>query len=194
MQTITEGGMTKPIRRRSDLSRRFLIGMAGCWCAGWLHASEVKGKETSMGNGQMTLWGVVEAIGKMMPLSKEAVEAVLKTELADEKRDEYLWHLVGVGQLLDDGLFVTRVSLALLPDGGFGKNSGLSIELGGRCIRLDEIRSRFGELTIVQHPRGRSLQETTVYAAAMPWGEVSFAFKEENRNCLFRISFRKQMP
>ncbi len=154
--------MTKPIRQRGNLSRLFLICMVGCWCAGCLHASEVNGKKKSMGNGQMTLWGVVDAVGKKMPLSKEAVEAVLKTELADQTRNEYLWHLVGAGQPLDDGLFVARGSLALLPGGGFGKNSGLSIELGGRCIRLDEIRSRFGELTTVQYPRGRSLQETTV--------------------------------
>lgn len=193
MLTITEGGMTKPIRRRSNLSRLFLICMVGIWCAGLSDVHEAKGKETSMGSGQTTIWGLVDAIGKMMPISKEAVETVLRTELIEQTRDEYLWHLVGVGQRFDDGLFVARVSLALMPGGGFGKNSGLSIELGGRCIGLDEIRSHFGELTIVQHPRGRSLQETTVYAAAMQWGELSFAFKEENRNCLFRVSFRNHM-
>lgn len=194
MQTITGDGMTEPIRRKNNLLRLFLLGMLGCLCAGCLHASGVKEKESLMENGCGTLWGVVNTLGEEMPLSKEVVEAVLRTELTDKTRDEYLWHLIGAGHPLDDGSSVSRVSLALLPGGEFGKNSGLSIELEGRCIGLDEIREHFGELTIVQYPRGRSLQETTVYAAAMPWGELSFAFKEEKRDCLFRILFRKKMP
>ncbi|MEC4717990.1 type VI secretion system tip protein TssI/VgrG [Noviherbaspirillum sp. CPCC 100848] len=73
----------------------------------------------------------------------------------------------------------------------FGDKGAFAIELDGACVSLTDIRQHFKDIEITQHPRGRSLQETAVWSVRRLWGNLSFAFKAERPDCLFRVSFRK---
>jgi len=148
-------------------------------------------KEKQMTEKQSTLWQTIDALAQQMPLTPAKVEAVMGTKLQEQERSENFVHLKASGPALSDGLKVTEISLLTRPNNEFDIKSGLSLELSGACVKLDEIRKQFGKLEITQSPRGRSPLESTVHASKESWGTLSFAFKEENPDCLFRVSFRK---
>ncbi len=144
-----------------------------------------------MTNKEPTLWQMIDTLAQQMPITPAKIEAATGIKLQEKERSENFMHLTAQGPRLHDGVNVTTIDLLVRPNLEFDAKSGLSLELEGDCITLDEIRRRYGELEITQHPRGRSPLETTVYATRPAWGTLSFAFKQEKPDCLFRISFRK---
>jgi hypothetical protein len=138
----------------------------------------------------MTLWQSIETLAAQMPLTAKAVEKALGVQWIEQRRDQHRLHWVGGGGLMADQVVLDKVDLVLAPNGQFDDTSGLSLELSGHCVRLDEVRARYGPLDIVQAPRGRSLQETTVHGTKRPWGTLGFAFQEAKPDCLFRVTLR----
>ncbi len=141
-----------------------------------------------------SLWQTIDALASHMPLSRKAVESTLSTRLAERAKDEYIVHLSGRGTGQAGGVKIDRVDLVLDPHGEFTDAAGLSLELSGTCLRLDEVRQRYGALTLVQAPRGLSANETTAFASQQAWGVLMFAFKASNPDCLFRVTLRKSKP
>lgn len=140
---------------------------------------------------QPTLWQTIDALAEHMPLTQAKVEKAMGVNLQQQDRSGNFIHLKGKGPVLSGGLMVSSIDLLMRPNAEFDTNSGLSLELEGACVTLEDIRKRYGDLDITQHPRGRSPLETTVYASKAAWGTLSFAFKQETPDCLFRVSFRK---
>jgi hypothetical protein len=151
----------------------------------------IEGKKNPMNEIKQSLWQTIDTLGAKMPLTAPRVEQQLGVRLVEQKRNEHMLHLSSAGGALLGGVNIDRVDLVLSPDGEFGKTSGLSLELSGTCLRLDELRERFGELQLVQAPRGRSLNETAAFSAKRSWGVVTFAFKQTNPDCLFRVTFER---
>lgn len=148
------------------------------------------GPEKNMISGQNSLWKIITEIEKQMPISVNDAEKTLGISFTARKNSEYFILLSGQGRLLDEGVSITEANLMLSPSLEFDQRSALGLEIDGQCVSLTEIRKRFSELKLVQAPRGRSLQETTVWSSTRNWGFITFAFKEEKPLCLSSVSFR----
>jgi len=142
-----------------------------------------------------TLSETIAALERQMPLTKEAVETTLQVKLAEVDRSEYFVTFASKQAVpLQDGLTVTAISMMLRPSMQFDEKSGLSFELSGQCVSLDEVRKQYGELELTQPPRGRSLEETAAWSARRAWGVLSLGFRQDRPDCLFRVTLRRQLP
>lgn len=176
--------MKKPILRKSKGLKGVIIAvlmMFGSACA--------DGKINTM--SQKSLWEVISVLEQQMPLSKANIEKSLETELIETERDENFILMTGTGPTLRDGVVLSKLDLMLESSMKIGDKGAFAMELDGACLSLSDIRRHFKDIEITQHPRGRSLQETAVWSVSRLWGNLSFAFKAERPDCLFRVSFRK---
>lgn len=174
--------------RRHVLLGFLALGVLGC--AG-VRGGQQAERGSVMNVKQMSLWELVAALEQQMPVTISRVEGVTGSKFALVKEGPAYVTLEAPGVQLRDGLSVTQLRMMLRPSLQFEDNSGMSLELDGQCITLPQVRERFGELQLIQAPRGRSLDETGVWAVARPWGQLSFAFQERRPDCLFRVSFHK---
>ncbi|MEA5172996.1 hypothetical protein VB149_03680 [Xanthomonas fragariae] len=137
-----------------------------------------------------TIWQLIENLTHQMPLTPEKVAATIGTPLQPHKQTPQLTQYVGAGVPLAGNVRIENSSLALGPQGEFDDKSGLSLELGGACVTLDQVREHYGGLKVTQTPRGRSDKETTVHVSRQPQGSLSFAFRAGNPDCLYRVGIR----
>ena len=139
-----------------------------------------------MTNRQMTLWQAIDELAKQIPFSKLQVEAVLSVRLDEVDRNTSTVFMEGGPVDLADGRRIAQIDLRVgLDPGNFGF---LVLNIDGACVGLEQVRSRYGNLEITGTPRGHSLDEMTSHSVQLPWGELSFGFKERNRKCLASIA------
>lgn len=135
----------------------------------------------------LTFWDVADALSRAVPLSPRSVEQILGVDLAETSRTPGLVCWTAKGPDLADEVRLDAVELragASNPESGF-----LLVAVSGRCVSVEEVRGRYPEVRITGHPRGRSLEEKTVYSTDFDWGRLSFGFKESNRRCLASLTF-----
>ena len=187
MLIITEDGMTKPILESNG--RRRMLVMCAAMCAAACSMNVTHGKKRTMQSARKDLWQIITSLEEHMPLTLKRIETILGLSFAETKRRGPFVIMAAEGLPLADGLTVSP-SLMVPATREFNDKSSFGMELEGACISLDEVRRRYGELQLTQHPRGRSLQETAVWSAKRPWGTLSFAFREDKPDCLFDVSFQ----
>lgn len=147
-----------------------------------------------MATNRMDLWQLVNALVEKMPLTPVAIESVFGFALSEEDRSDAFVHYVGTGRVeLSDGVVASQLNLLTKPSMQFDEKSAFAFEISGPCIGIGVAREKYGDLMVTQHPRGQSLEETTVYSKKFAWGYLSFAFKADRPDCLLRVSFRKQI-
>ena len=165
-----------------------LVWLAALGCKGAFQAEERR--ETKQMN--KNIWQAIEALVQQIPFSKQKVEAALSTVLT-EKEDDFnklfLFYKSAPIQLTE-GLVISGVDLRIKREGGHPGFLVLAVE--GACITPAQLREHYKELQITQVPRGRSLEEETTFTQTLPWGKLSFGFKERNRDCLASIVFEPQ--
>lgn len=169
--------------------RKFLpiLGFA-VWLASCGH-SVAQGRQDSTIASPATLWQAIDALTHRLPFSKANVERLLSARLSETEEggnDVFQIFKSDPVRLLD-GVVIENVDLRIRrvgPDPGF-----LVLDIGGRCIKIDDVRTHYASLSITDRPRGRSLDEVTSYTASLPWGRLSFGFKERNRQCLASVAF-----
>jgi hypothetical protein len=188
MKSPTETGTTSNIRLRSKYRNWLLIFglLLAIMQLHWLH-----GKENKISKTTQNLWQTISVLEAQMPMTKTKVEDILDIELKEIERNEYFLQFGANGPVLADGLSVTNVHLTLHPSMEFDDSSALAIEVNSACVTLNQVRQVFSNLEVSQSPRGHSLQETTVWSTKREWGTLSFAFREDRPDCLFRVSFRR---
>ncbi|EEA01360.1 conserved hypothetical protein [Burkholderia sp. H160] len=142
----------------------------------------------------MTLWQTIDALVQQIPFTKAKVESVLATHLVDRDtskdpiQNTAFQFYVGGPAKLADGVVVGNVDLRIRNHAG---HPGFLVlgKFSGECVTLATVRAHYGNLKITDTPRGHSLDETTAFSAFLPWGTLSFAFAERNRDCLEGVSF-----
>jgi hypothetical protein len=179
------------MQRRTSLLALLAWGLMGC---AEVNGGPVQNKGLSMNSQAMSLWDLVDALERAMPITIAKVEAALGSKFALTKEGGAYVLLDAPGVPLQGGLSASAVRLMLRPSLQFEDNSALSLELQGGCITLAQVRERFKDLRLIQAPRGRSLDEVTAWAADRPWGVVSFAFQVRQPDCLFRVSLHRKLP
>ena len=138
-----------------------------------------------MATKQMTLWEAIDELVRQIPFSKLKVETVLATRLEEVRRNAYTTFFEGGPVTLAAAQRIDKVDLRLGSDAGDAGFLVLSIE--GACLGLAQVRAHHGDLKVTGAPRGRSLEEATTHSVQLPWGKLSFGFKERNPECLASV-------
>ena len=133
---------------------------------------------------QSNLWDMIKSISRKTPFSLREIESILATSLGkyEEPSNDAFDFFQGSGVCLDDGIELTKISLRLSqanPATGI-----LLFEIAGPCIRIDEVRAYYPLINVSETPRGRSLDEATVFSTTQSWSRVSFGFRERKPECL----------
>lgn len=89
--------------------------------------------------------------------------AYVNSALVDE-HDENFVQMIGTDEVLRDGVVLSKLNLMLEPSMKFGDRGPCAMELDGTCLSLSEVRQHFKDIELIQYPRSRSLQETTVWS------------------------------
>ncbi|MBI1907078.1 MAG: hypothetical protein HYS20_12725 [Rhodocyclales bacterium] len=145
-----------------------------------------------MAEGQMTLWRAIATLAQQIPFSKTRVESVLSVRLKEQSSTTHTVFLEGGPVSLEGNVTISRTDLrlALRPD-----DPGLLLlEIAGDCITLDQLHPHYPDLKVSGNPRGKSLDEHTIYSVDQAWGKLSFGFKVRNPDCLDMIGFDPRMP
>lgn len=137
-----------------------------------------------------TLWKVVEQIVHQTPADKVKLERVLMTNLRAERNsfNDLYYFFVSDPILLQNDVVLSQVRLAVKKDDSAVSSVGLGIS--GPCITRPQVTNQFGALTLIDAPRGRSLDEATTYSATMDGVALSFGFKERAPDCLAFVSIK----
>ncbi|WP_197326633.1 hypothetical protein [Ralstonia solanacearum] len=137
---------------------------------------------------KMTLWQAIDTLAAQIPFSEAKVESVLGTRMSEVRRNAYTAFLQNERPVVLEGN--GRIALVDLRLGMEAGDPGFMVlNLDGGCISLDAVRAHYRDLRITDTPRGHSLDEVTSHSASLPWGELSFSFKERNPNCLSSVAF-----
>ena len=184
--------MTKPIHPKNDGRRAFCGALLASMAIGSTSCAYAINKDIPMSkpsNTPMTLWQALAQLSQHIPFSKEGVEKVLAAKLTQTavQSNEYFWFYESESVALADGAAL-KVDLRIKREGvhpGF-----LVINLSGSRIKLVEVRSHYEGLQITDYPRGSSLDESTSYTATLPWGALSFSFKERQPDWLASVVFK----
>jgi len=183
--------MTKLSHRKNNVARWLMIGIASLLVACG-QKNGLENKEQKMTAREMTLWQVVDYLGNHLPLRLEKIEQLFQSKFSKlDASNQYFTFWEGDGGSLQGGVTAPRIVLGLrnndIKDPGM-----LTLNLSGTCVKLDEIKNKYGELTIVGVPRGRSEDEETKYEAQAPWGKLVFGFAERNPDCLSSVGLGPQ--
>ena len=182
--------MTNPTHQQSNVLRRFLIGMMVWLAVGGQTSATANGterKELKMTAKEMTLWQVIDQLGNRLPLRREGIEQLFEVKLSKlESSNQYVTFWDGVGGALLNGMRVSRIVLAVRNEDKQDPGM-LTLNVSEACSKLDEIKTRYGDLDMVGAPRGRSENEETSYEAKTSWGRLVFGFAERNPGCLSSV-------
>lgn len=139
---------------------------------------------------KMTLWQAIDALAQQAPFSKAKIETLLSTQLSETNYtgNDVFQFFESSPLALSDGVRIANVDLRIKRQGPHPGFMVLSID--GRCITIEEVRKHYTDLEITDIPRGRSLDESTSHTTKLPWGELSFSFKERNPDCVSSIAFQ----
>ncbi len=136
-----------------------------------------------MTQSKMTLWQAIDALVNQIPFSKPKVESTLGAQLSEVRRNPYTVFLQNERTVvLAGGERINKIDLRLGTEEG--DPGFLALDIDGDCIGIEAVRSHYGEVKITDVPRGRSLDEATTHSTVLPWGKLSFGFKERNPDCL----------
>lgn len=180
--------MTRPFLQRSCLRKTLPVLGLMVWIAGCGSAGRAYAQNPHMARPKMTLWQAIGALARQVPFSQAKLENTLGTRLSEASRNEYTIFLKNESPITmtEDGR-IAQVDLRLGMK--HGAPGFLVLNLDGGCISLDAVRAHYRDLRITDTPRGHSLDEVTSHSASLPWGELSFSFKERNPNCLSSVAF-----
>jgi len=92
---------------------------------------------------------------------------------------------------LDNEIGIERVEARVFKKNDLGVPFLLTFKISGECIKLNELKLHYPELTATNIPRGDSLDEETSYSTSKSESHLKlvFGFSERNPNCLRSISF-----
>lgn len=147
-----------------------------------------------MNQASFTLWQTIEQLAQQAPLTKAKIEQTLGSPLQLDKQDEQRTRWVGGEVALLDNVRIAQTGFTVLNKEHAARQSTVGLFLSGACIGRDDIEARYGELLLVSAPRGRSLNETSVWESVRPWGQLRFAFKQNNPECLHSVSLITAAP
>lgn len=138
--------------------------------------------DISMPSKDITIWKMIDLISQQVPFTKEKLESVTRRFLSKKTGDGPVISFTGHNVPLADDIFIQKIELRQNPN---HPRSGLVvIDVSGRCISVDQLKTNYEKLEITEFPRGKSLDETTTYTSRFVWGAISFGFKEKNPECL----------
>ncbi|OLU20401.1 hypothetical protein BVH01_00210 [Pseudomonas sp. PA1(2017)] len=147
-----------------------------------------------MNQASFTLWQAIEQLAQQAPLTKAKIEQTLGSPLQLDKQDEHRARWVGGDVALLDNVRIAQIGFTVLSKEQASGQGTVGLFLSGACIGREELQARYGGLQLVSAPRGRSLHESSVWESTRPWGQLRFAFKQNNPECLHSVSLVTAAP
>ncbi len=141
-----------------------------------------------MNQASFTLWQTIEQLAQQGPLTKAKIEQTLGSTLQLDKQDEHRTRWIGGEVVLQGNVRIAQTGFTVLNKEHAARQSTIGLFLAGACIGRHDIEAQYGELLLVSAPRGRSPHETSVWESARPWGQLRFAFKQNNPECVHSVS------
>lgn len=132
--------------------------------------------------GPSDIFALIESLSRGSGLTRGNVERLLQTRLELTGENSYFTFLSGAGSQLSDGRKVESVDLRLSKSEP-NRMSLIGLKIGGRCLTLADVSNVYGQLQLVDVPRGRSPDESISYATKQEHVQISFVFKEHDPNC-----------
>lgn len=139
-------------------------------------------------NSEQALWGKLDSLGDDMPLTKPQFESILGATTFLMKQGSYVSTWRGEPVILGSDLGIVTPEIKLGNDGRFSDLGGVSLDITGKCITFEQVKAKYGDLTVFDTPRGHSFMDETVYRSRQKWGSYYFAFRVIARDCLASIS------
>lgn len=132
------------------------------------------------------LWGMVAEVMNERSFTRTGIEKIMGVHFKEESKTDAQISFSSSGPALDN----IRIDKVNLRNSSIATRSGiLVLDISGSCVPLSEVKAQYPQLKITQAPRGGSLDDETVFTSVSAWGEISFGFKEKNRDCLAAIIF-----
>lgn len=136
----------------------------------------------------MTLWQVIDYLGSHVPLRLEKIEQLFELTLSKlDSSNPSVTFWEGRDGFLQNNVRVSRIVLGVRNNDEQDPGM-LTLNVSDKCLKLDDIKNKYGELAMAGAPRGRSEdEETTFEAKKILWGKVVFGFAVRNPDCLSSV-------
>ena len=178
----------------TSVSKRLFFRLFAYLVVASTTACSTTNENQRMNQASFTLWQIIEQLAQQGPLTKSKVEQTLGSPLQLEKTDEFRTRWVGGELVLRENVRIAQIGFTVLNKEQAAHQGTLGLFLSGACIGRDDIEAQYGQLLLVSAPRGRSLHEASVWQSARPWGQLRFAFKQNNPECLHSVSLVTAAP
>ncbi len=146
------------------------------------------GKATTMTTAAMAFDDLITALITAPPVTPVQVETALATALSIAPGDGPFRIYAGKAGPGSDGRSAT-VEYRMPVSAAATAGPMLILKLDGPCLNKAQVQNRYGPLTILDVPRGASLDEEASFARTYAWGRLSFGFPERNRDCAKTVVF-----
>jgi len=141
-----------------------------------------------------TLWQLIETLIELPSYTLDTIKPIFPVELSERHRSAYTSFYEGGPVYLTDRVMIETINLGIRHENGVSRWLGLDLGPNGTCVKLDDVYLHYPNITIIDTPRGKSLDEATYWAIKWPWGRLAFGFKERNRECLASVGIRRNDP
>jgi hypothetical protein len=136
---------------------------------------------------RIDLWTLIDYLPTRMPLDREKLQSALGVVLNLTDSNDYTDFFEGGPVHLLEDVDVEKLELRVNKQNPLQRL--LILSLSGRCVERPALLSRYKDLQLTGHPRGRSPDEETSWSKQHAWGKLSFGFPERNPNCLRTVVF-----
>lgn len=193
MNSIMEAGMTSitpspddshavRVRRRLMAS---LLALALCPLTNVTHA-----RKRSTMNNAAPLKSLIQTITSQSGLAVDQLNVLLNSQFIQNLTlsDEYSLVYESAQAKGIPNLAIERAELRL--PGARGRFKGiLSVYLAEPGLAFDSLRTELPELTLLQAPRGRAIDEATVFGYPSNWGSISLEVSGKGTRHLTAVYF-----
>ena len=131
------------------------------------------------------VFALISRLLSALPFERRTIESLLGAVLRLTGENEYFFFFEGQGRKLVDGLAIQGVDFRQSKSNP--RKALLAFQVHGLCVPLRDVRARYGELELVNAPRGRSLDEETSHSVVQAGVRIGFGFNQRNPDCLASV-------
>jgi hypothetical protein len=93
-----------------------------------------------------------------------------------------------------EGLSAEAIALRAAKAGSGATSALLTMQIVGGCLSLAEVKARYPAMFLVGAPRGRSLDERSIFETNVHGMAVRFGFDQSVPSCMRSLTFEASVP
>jgi hypothetical protein len=135
------------------------------------------------------LWPLVAALSSAVPLTPTTFGTQLHTPVTGTGHDEHTSVWEGSPISLADGVVVTSSELRADPGGEWGEHGLATLDVAGRCVGVEEIKSNYPNARFTGRPEDLGGGPPPRWSSPQPWGTLHFTLNRTPTPCLTNVIF-----